>query len=61
MILGSYETALEFQFCLIKNIEPYTSDCIGKPDELLENPAEDNQQPSLELTIKKGSETNSII
>ena len=51
---------------LIKNyyfkyIEPYCSDIIGKPEELLENPAEDNQQPSLELTIKKGSETNSII
>lgn len=27
-------------------------------EELLENPEVDNQQPSLELTIKEGSETN---
>ena len=32
MILGSYEIEREFQFCLIKYIEPYTSDWIGKPD-----------------------------
>lgn len=29
-----------------------------KREELLENPEVDNQQPSLELTIKEGSETN---
>ena len=30
-----------------------------KREELLGNPEVDNQQPSLELTIKEGSETNS--
>lgn len=34
---------------------------IVKREELLENPEVDNQQPSLELTIEEGSETNSII
>ena len=42
MILDSYEIEREFQFCLIKNIEPYISDCIGKPDELLESLEEGN-------------------
>ena len=42
-------------------IEPYTSDCIGKPDELLESLEEGNQQPSFRLKSKEGSETNSII
>ena len=34
---------------------------VVKREELLETPEEDNQQPSFELTIKEGSETNSII
>ena len=31
---------------------------VFKREELLENPEEDNQQPSQELTILEGSETN---
>lgn len=40
-------------------VEPYSSDCIGKPDELLESLEIDNQQPSQPLTKLEGSETNS--
>lgn len=43
--------------------DPTTGRITGvvKREELLETPEEDNQQPSLELTIEEGSETNSII
>lgn len=42
-----------------KYIDAYTIDCIGKPEELLETPEMDNQQPSQEITSLEGSETNS--
>lgn len=37
---------------------PINSDINSKPEELLETPEMDNQQPSFSLTTKEGSETN---
>ena len=37
---------------------PISSDTNSKPEELLETPEMDNQQPSLGLTTEEGSETN---
>ena len=37
---------------------PISSDTNSKPEELLETPQMDNQQPSLGLTTEEGSETN---
>lgn len=42
-----------------KYIDAYAIDCIGKPEELLETPEMDDQQPSQEITSLEGSETNS--
>lgn len=42
-----------------KSIKELSIAGVIKREELLENPEVDNQQPSLELTIKEGSETNS--
>jgi hypothetical protein len=37
---------------------PISSNANSKPEELLETPEMDNQQPSLGLTTEEGSETN---
>ena len=43
--------------CLIRQ-EPLTNQVVVKQGELLENPEEDNQQPSIYRNIIEGSTTN---
>lgn len=58
-IKNSIDKNISIKNYYFKYIEAYNSDIIGKPEELLETPDKDNQQPSQELTSLEGSETNS--